>query len=119
MITEHKARAFAAQWIQAWNAHDIEAIMSHYGEEVILVSPVAATILGDPSGTVKGKEAVRAYFKKGLELYPSLKFELNDVMWGLASIVFYYTNHKGTKTGEFMECDAAGKVVRVVANYNG
>ena len=119
MMTEDKARVFAAHWVQAWNSHDLEAIMSHYGEEVVLVSPVAASILGEPSGTVKGKEAVRKYFKKGLEFYPSLRFELIEVMWGLSSVVLYYANQKGTKGGEFMEIDAAGKVVRVVANYNG
>jgi hypothetical protein len=31
--------------------------------------------------------------------------------------VLYYTNQKGTRTAEFMELSAAGRVVRVVANY--
>ena len=119
MLTEDKTRNLARHWIEAWNSHDLDAIMSHYGPEVVLVSPVAARILNDPSGTVKGKEALRAYFKKGLEVYPNLKFELMDVMWGLSSVVFYYANQTGTKTGEFMELDSNGKVVRVVANYNG
>jgi hypothetical protein len=34
-------------------------------------------------------------------------------------VVLYYTNQKGTRTGEFMELSAAGKIARVVANYNG
>jgi len=33
--------------------------------------------------------------------------------------VLYYANQKGTRTAEFMELSAAGKVARVVANYNG
>jgi ketosteroid isomerase-like protein len=119
MLTEDKARNLSAHWIQAWNSHDLDEIMSHYGEDVVLVSPVAAKILNDPSGTVKGKDALRAYFKTGLEVYPNLKFDLIDVMWGLSSVVLYYVNQKGTKTGEFMEIDSKGKVVRVVANYNG
>lgn len=40
-------------------------------------------------------------------------------MWGLSSIVLYYVNQKSTKTGEFMEFDFDGKVIRVVANYSG
>jgi len=83
------------------------------------VSPVAAKLLNDASGTVKGKEALRKYFKRGLEAYPNLKFELVDVMWGLSSVVLYYVNHKGSKTGEFMEVDTNGKIIKVVANYNG
>ena len=93
--------------------------MSHYDSNVVLVSPVAVKILNDSSGTVKGKEALRIYFQRGLEAYPNLKFELVDVMWGVSSVVLYYVNQKGTKTGEFMEIDTDGKVVRVVANYNG
>lgn len=118
MITANEAWDMARHWVQAWNSHDLDEIMSHYGESVVLVSPVAVRILGDPSGTVVGKEALRLYFKRGLEAYPDLKFELVDVMWGLSSLVLYYVNQRGTKTGEFMELDANGKIVRVVANYN-
>jgi hypothetical protein len=117
-LDEHQVRALAAAWVQAWNTHDLDAIMSHYADEVVLTSPVAAALLGDPSGTVRGKAAVRAYFEKGLAAYPELAFELRDVMWGLHSVVLYYVNQRGTKTGEFMEVDAAGRIVRVVASYS-
>jgi predicted ester cyclase len=93
--------------------------MSHYAEDVVLVSPVVAKILNDPSGAIQGKEALRAYFKRGLDLYPNLTFDLIDVMWGLSSVILYYKNQNGGKTGEFMEVDSKGKVVRVVANYSG
>ncbi len=93
--------------------------MSHYAPEIVLTSPVAARLLNDASGTVVGKEALRAYFKRGLEAYPNLTFELLDVMWGRSSVVLYYVNQKGTKTGEIMELDASRKIVRVVANYGG
>src|SRR5262245_9936800 len=89
---------FARHWIEAWNSHDLEAIMSHYSQDVVLTSPVAARLLDEPSGTVKGHAALRAYFKRGLEAYPNLHFELLDVMQGLWSIVLCYLNQKGTKT---------------------
>ena len=119
MLTEENARKLAAHWVQAWNSHDLAEIMSHYAEDVVLVSPAVARILNDPLGTVKGKDALRAYFKKGLETYPNLKFDLLDLMWGLSSVVLYYVNQKGTKTGEYMEIDSNGKILRVVANYSG
>ena len=92
--------------------------MSHYADEVVLVSPTAATLLGDPRGEVHGRAAVREYFRKGLDAYPKLRFELLDVMWGVHSVVLCYVNQKGTKTAEFMELDATGAVTRVVANYS-
>ncbi|HUL49621.1 MAG TPA: nuclear transport factor 2 family protein [Gemmatimonadales bacterium] len=42
MLTETEARGLASHWIAAWNAHDLDAILSHYGDDVVLQSPVAA-----------------------------------------------------------------------------
>src|SRR5258708_29438118 len=67
----------------------LDEIMLHYSTDIVLVSPVAAKILNDPSGVVKGEEKLRAYFRRGLEAYPSLKFELIDVMCGISSICLY------------------------------
>lgn len=119
MFNEAAARQFASEWIAAWNAHDLDAVMSHYTADVTLTSPVAVEILKDESGTVKGREALRNYFQRGLAAHANLRFDLIDVLWGLRSVVLYYTNHRGTKTAEYMEFDASGKVVKVVANYSG
>lgn len=118
MTAELNTKAFAAEWIAAWNSHNLDAIMAHYAEDVVLTSPAAASILKDASGTVRGAAALRNYFAKGIEAYPNLRFELLDVMLGLSSVVLYYVNQKRTKTAEFMEFDERGKVVRVVANYS-
>ena len=119
MTTEADAEQFAHRWIAAWNSHDLDAIMSHYAEDIVLISPTAARLLEDPSGIVKGDTALRKYFKRGLEVYPNLQFELLDVMFGLSSIVVCYKNQKGTKTAEFMEFGKEGRVTRVVARRNG
>jgi hypothetical protein len=118
MLTESQVRQFAGDWLRAWNSHDLDAIMSHYASEIVLTSPVAARLLNDRSGAVTGELALRNYFMRGLEAYPSLAFELLDVMWGLSSVILYYKNQNGTMTGEFMEFDGNLKVIRVVANYS-
>ena len=119
MLTKTEVTELAEDWVAAWNSHDLEKIMSHYDEDVELISPAAAQLLNDPNGRVIGKDALRNYFKKGLEAYPDLEFTLKDIMWGLNSIVLYYNNQKGTRTGEYMEISPKGKVSRVVANYSG
>lgn len=118
MLTEADARRFADHWIHSWNSHDLDAILSHYSPDVVLTSPTAARLLQDQKGEVVGIETLSRYFSRGLEAYPNLTFELLDVLWGVSSILLYYKNQNGTKTGEFMELDAGGKVVRVVANYS-
>ena len=117
-MTQDEALHLADLWVAAWNAHDLDLIMAHYDDAVELTSPVAAELLGTSDGKVIGKANLRAYFRRGLEAYPDLNFRLADVLWGVNSVVLYYTNHKGTRTAEFMELSASGKVARVVGNYN-
>jgi predicted ester cyclase len=115
-VTKDEAWNLANHWAAAWNAHDLDQIMSHYDDAVELTSPAAAQLLGN--GNVTGKANLRAYFQRGLDAYPELHFHLEDVLAGLNSVVLYYTNQKGTHTAEFMELSATGKVVRVIAHYS-
>jgi hypothetical protein len=116
-MTETQAHTFAEEWVAAWNSHDLDAIMSHYDPEVVLISPIAARLLEDASGTVIGKEALLSYFSRGLQAYPNLTFRLLEVMRGVSSVVLHYVNQNNVKCGEFMEVTPDGKVIRVVAHY--
>jgi len=116
-VTKAEAQHLADHWVAAWNAHDLDLIMTHYDDSVELTSPVAAQLLQTPDGKIAGKQNLRAYFQRGLEAYPNLHFQLVDLLCGINSVVLYYTNQKGTRTAEFMELSSSGKVTRVVANY--
>jgi predicted ester cyclase len=117
-VTRDDAWTLANHWVAAWNAHDLDLIMTHYADAVELTSPIAAQLLGTADGKVVGKASLRAYFQRGLEAFPQLRFHLEDVLWGLNSVVLYYKNQKGTRSGEFMQISGEGKVLRVVAHYN-
>jgi len=117
-VTRDEAWKLAEHWIAAWNTHDLDLIMTHYEDAIELTSPVVAQLLGTADGKVIGKANLKAYFRRGLEVYPELHFRLNDVLLGVSSVVLFYTNQKGTHTAEFMEFSAIGKIARVVANYS-
>jgi len=117
-MTREEAWKLAEHWIAAWNAHDLDLIMSHYEDSIELTSPVVTQLLGTPAGKVIGTANLKAYFQRGLEAYPELHFRLEDVFLGVSSVVLFYTNQKGRRTAEFMELSAIGKVTRVVANYS-
>lgn len=110
-------KAFAAQWIAAWNAHDLDRILSHYAEDVIVTTPMIKVALGVDSGTLEGKPAARAYWQAALEKVPNLHFELIDAAQGVDSLALYYSSVMNKKAIEVMFFDAAGKVNRVVAHY--
>jgi hypothetical protein len=118
VLSEAEARAIARENIEAWNSHDLERILAHYEDDVVLVSPVAVERFGEPSGEVRGKTRLRTYFEGALAANPRLHFELVDVMWGVRSVVLYYKNQRGTMTGEVLEIAASGRVQRVLANYS-
>ena len=118
MLTATDAQAFAKNWCDAWNSHNLETILSHYADDVVLSSPTAAKLLKDPRGLVIGKPALRNYFSVGLMAYPNLRFEVLDVTCGVSSMVVNYANQNGAKVSEYMELDANGKVTKVIAHYS-
>jgi ketosteroid isomerase-like protein len=52
-------RQFAEEWVEAWNSHDLDRILAHYDDQVVLTSPVALNLLKNGSGIVEGKAALR------------------------------------------------------------
>lgn len=117
-FTEEAARQFAQEWIDAWNAHDLESIVAHYAADVVLISPMAAKLLPESGGHISGIVNLRSYFAQGLAAFPKLRFELIDISPGPGTLVLLYRNHAGATVSEFMEINAAGKVKRVLASYS-
>jgi ketosteroid isomerase-like protein len=117
MTTQLTASEIAQDWLDSWNRHDLDPIMSHYAEDVELTSPFVAQITGDPAGMVKGKAALQAYFAKGLTTYPDLRFELLQIFTGVNSFVLYYRSINNTLAAELMVLNSQGQVVKVMAHY--
>ncbi|MCB9595865.1 MAG: nuclear transport factor 2 family protein [Sandaracinaceae bacterium] len=91
---------FAHEWIDAWNAHDLERVLAHWAEDCLFVSPVAARLLGD--GTVVGKDALRAYWTRALAASGDLRFDFDTVYGGVDSVVIGYRNHRGQRCAEWL-----------------
>jgi len=89
MIDKTFADHFAADWIDSWNAHDLDRILSHYIDDFEMSSPVIIKVAGEPSGILKGKEAVGSYWAKALQLVSNLHFELVATLVGVNSITLY------------------------------
>lgn len=110
------ARRFAVEWIEAWNAHDLDRILAHYADDFEMASPVIVQVAGEPSGVLRGKANVAAYWKKALALRPDLHFTLERVLVGAQSVAIAYRGHRGASVETFW-FDADGKVVRAAAHY--
>jgi len=116
MMNEVEAHSFAVEWIEAWNAHDLDRVLAHYADQFEMSSPFIAPIAGEQSGRLRGKPAVRAYWAKALERVPDLRFKLIDVRVGVDSLVIHYHGHKGP-VAEMLRFGTNGKVISASAHY--
>lgn len=118
MLDEALAEAHAEEWVAAWNAHDLDAIVALYAEDVEFRSPFVVKRLGDPRGELRGKDAVRDYFSRGLAALPNLRFELRNALVGVDSVAIHYDSvHDARDAVEVHELDADGRIVSVRAHY--
>jgi ketosteroid isomerase-like protein len=100
MSQHHQPLTLAAlgrTWVEAWNARDLERVLRLYDEEAVMTSDRISMMGLDPSGTVRGKDALRAYWGKALGLLPDLHFSLIDVYVSPDSMVVYYENERGKR----------------------
>jgi ketosteroid isomerase-like protein len=100
-MTSPDPNAFAARWCDQWNAHDLEGLLAHFTDDVVFTSPAAIRILGG-DGIVRGKAALREYWRLGLEKIPDLRFEVIDVYSGVDTVVINYRNQAGGRVCEVL-----------------
>ncbi len=94
------AVAFAQQWVDAWNAHDVESLLQHFDDDVVFTSPVAAKLLPETAGIIRGKPALRDYWTKALHHIANLHFVVESVYEGIDTIVIAYRNQDGGLVSE-------------------
>ncbi|MGQ0622003.1 MAG: nuclear transport factor 2 family protein [Panacagrimonas sp.] len=117
MITTEQARQLATDWITAWNAHDLDRILTLYTDDFGMASPYIVQIAGRADGRLLGKAAVGDYWRKALEKYPDLHFDLIDVLVGADSVVLYYRSIGGRMAAEIFVLDTAGRIASAAAHY--
>lgn len=111
------AQAFADEWIAAWNARDLDRILSHYRDDFEFRSPLIAALVAEPSGRLQGKAAIRAYWSQALARVPTLHFERVDLLLGAGCLTLYYRGHRGLVAETFF-FDEEGKVRQSCACYS-
>jgi ketosteroid isomerase-like protein len=110
---------FGKEWLKAWNDRDLEAILSHYADDVEMRSPLVVHLLGDPAGSVRGKSSLRHYFETVIRTYPAepgTGLELLGVYQGVSSMIVFFQAKDG-RAAEMMELTEDGKIRRAVAHF--
>jgi hypothetical protein len=111
------AQTFANDWIESWNSHNLDQILEHYSDDIVITTPMIRLAAGGQVDSLEGKEAVGAYWKLALEKIPDLHFELVTVTTGVSSVALYYKSVMGKMAIESMFFNSEGKVNRMFAFY--
>lgn len=120
MSQHHQPSTLAAlgrTWVEAWNARDLERVLALYDEAAVMTSDRIPAMGFDASGTLRGKDALRAYWGKALGLLPELRFSLIDLFVSPDSVVVLYANERGKKICEYLRVNEAGLIVQGSANH--
>lgn len=113
------AEHFALEWIAAWNARDLDRILTHYTDDFEMASPVIRRLGHAADGRLRGKAAVGTYWRAALDANPALRFELVATLTGADSLTLLYRGATGQMVAEVMRFDAGGKVRAASAHYGG
>lgn len=95
-LSRSDLKRHVGEWIEAWNRHDVAAVLEPFAEDAVFVSPRAASVTGD--ATVRGRDALRAYWQTALAVVPDLHFELQSAVCdeaGQALLVHYVARSGG------------------------
>lgn len=118
-MTIEFAEKFAKEWIEDWNSHDLDKILSHYSDNFSIETPMALKLFPESNGLITGKSNVRKYWTIGIERIPNLKFELLDLLIGVNGLTIYYINTATNKKSvEVMNFNSTKKVDKAIVNYS-
>lgn len=109
--------AFARAWVQAWNAHDVEAVLSHFHDDVVFSSPVAAEMFPETAGLIRGKVALRRYWIEAVQRITDLRFGIEGVYQGIDTLVINYRNQNDGLVNEVLRFDDDGLVIEGHGTY--
>ncbi len=118
MITSSFAKSFAEDWVNSWNAHDIDKLLLLYADDFVIETPRALEVMPESLGIVSGKEAVKAYWLASMKLRPGLHFQLLDVLTGINGLSIYYLNTvTNKKSVEVISFNSEEKVNHISVYY--
>lgn len=118
VIDPASARRFATEWIAAWNAGDLERVFALYDDSFEMRSPLIAERGFSPTGTLRGKDAIRPYWGGGIaNANPPLKFDLIDVYAGVGTIAIHYRSVGRHVVIEIIEIGPDGRGIRGCATH--
>ena len=85
--------AIARAWLDAFNAHDVDALVSLYDDACTHTSPKIRALHPDTGGKLVGKPALAAWWRDANARLPNLRYEATAIVAEGATVIIEYIRH--------------------------
>jgi len=85
--------AVAQAWLDAFNAHDVDALVALYDEACTHTSPKIRALHPETGGKLVGKPALDAWWRAANARLPGLRYEATAIVAGAGTVVIEYLRH--------------------------
>jgi len=108
---------FCTEWLEAWNDHDIDRVVSHYTDPVTIHSPFLQAVQAGLSGSPMSRQQLRTVYGRAFTAYPDLHFVPINIFVGTESVVCHYRSVNNLLAAENFFLDATNHAHLVVCHY--
>ncbi len=103
-------RAIALDWFEAFNAHDLEKLLALYHDDAEHYSPKLKLREPPTKGLIKGKQALRSWWRDSFDRLPTLNYEVISLTANEQRVFMEYIRHvdgeEDLRVGEVLEITA-------------
>lgn len=107
--------AIAEAWFEAFNAKDLERLLALYHPDAEHYSPKLKIRQPETNGLIRGKDALRAWWRDAFDRLPSLRYEIRSLTANNERVFMEYVRHvqgeDDLQVGEVLEI-SNGKIHR-------
>jgi limonene-1,2-epoxide hydrolase len=114
MNLAEKNREIAIRWFSAFNAHQLDALLSLYDENAMHYSPKLKVSKPGTNGLIKGKAALSEWWSDSFRRLPTLHYKMQKLTADESQVFMEYTRHveneADLRVGEVLEI-SGGRIV--------
>ena len=74
-MTDDHITQIANRWMDAFNRHDLEALLSLYDDDAVHFSPKLKVRHPDTQGLIAGRASLRSWWQEAFDRLPTLRYE--------------------------------------------
>ncbi len=86
-------KQIATKWFEAFNEHDLEKLLSLYNDNAQHYSPKLKIRMPETQGLIKGKQALREWWRDAFDRLPTLQYEVIKLTADDEQVFMEYIRH--------------------------